>query len=396
MAPAKELELIDAVIDEFDVSLTQSDNSNIFPDRRTLRSCALVFRAFLRPSQKRLFSTVSTRSLGWGTTPDERMRLFSKLISSKPHIANYVRTLILGYRCARSKSLDHILLSLPNLQRLSLHPQRVTRYKYNEVVVGLPVEHKDSFRTVFSLPSLRSLSLRDHQFSTPAELQSLLSNSVELEELALYGIKFGTLPVADRPPRLVLKSLKLGSMATNSIDALLHTVDMSGLRSLCCDRYHPALFQAAPAIQNLTLVTVRSYFEAAFSDLFPLGANSIIPSNVETLSLHLNNPDLTSLALFLHRVGGSPPRAITSLRRIAIIIHVRSHYGGYHEAFFNNADSVLLAAAPSVEEVHFTVHQHHPTSRDMEVLIRRCLPMLEAKGVLKFSLAPGDSSRIEL
>ncbi|KAJ6583063.1 hypothetical protein DFH09DRAFT_1145224, partial [Mycena vulgaris] len=121
-------ELIDAIIDEFDISLT--DKEGRFLDRKTLRSCALVARAFTRPSQGKLFSMVNLqpKDVYGGQPLDERSRPFSKLLSSTPHIGPYVRTLILSYRCGRSYSLEHILSSLPKLRSLSLHPWITTHW----------------------------------------------------------------------------------------------------------------------------------------------------------------------------------------------------------------------------------------------------------------------------
>ncbi|KAJ7083254.1 hypothetical protein C8R44DRAFT_54875 [Mycena epipterygia] len=87
-------ELIDAIVDEFDIFLKDANDTS-FPDRKTLRACALVARSFVRPSQMKLFSTVDLFASPYGQPPDERSRSFSRLLSSRAHIGLYVRNLVL-------------------------------------------------------------------------------------------------------------------------------------------------------------------------------------------------------------------------------------------------------------------------------------------------------------
>ncbi|KAJ7766651.1 hypothetical protein B0H16DRAFT_369433 [Mycena metata] len=373
-------ELIDAIIDEFDVSLTDINNISIFPDQNALRSCALVSRAFVRPSQKKLFSIVSTQS-GWKESPDERLRLFSKLLASRPHIAQYVRTLNLGYRCVRSKSLDHILLSLPNLNTVNLYPWEDFRNRNWEPNQEFPKHHRDSFVFVFSLSSLRSLSLQDHRFSNADALLSMLSNSAGLEELVLRNIDFVDLQVADRPknrpdtPRLVLRSLKLIAMSTTNVDALLNAsiaVDISRLHSLYCDRYHASLLQAIPKVRDLTLFKYSS-------DTYPDEIN-VLSNALQNLSLNIDG--LLSPSSFIRRVGNFST-AIT-LKRISITI--RSNFGG---ALWQGIDS-LLSATPAAEEISFNLGKGFGP-RDSDA-IRVHLPLIDAKGILKITLLDRDLS----
>ncbi|KAJ7029376.1 hypothetical protein C8F04DRAFT_42610 [Mycena alexandri] len=389
-------ELIDTIIDEFDVSLTDIGDPRIFPDRKTLRSCALVSRAFVRPSQKKLFSTVSTRYRSgdrWAQSPDERLRLFSKLLASNPHIGQYVRTLNLGYRCGRSKSLDHILLALPNLNIVNLYPWRDFRSRNWHVAEEFPIHHRDSFLAVFSLSSLRILALRDHRFSNPVALLSMLSNSIGLEELVLHNIEFADLQVADRPkdrpdtPQLVLKSLTLIGMSISDIDTLLNAftnVDISHLQSLCCDRYHPSLFQAARTIRDLTLIAATHNY----TTLYPKQLGSTLPSTLQSLSVNIDR--LTLFSPFIHKLG--PLEAALTLKRISITVCFR--FSGTMLSGWPHTDS-LLSEAPSVEEICVNLHNNdHRVGTEAE--IRAFLPTIDAKGILKISFVSGDLRVAEL
>lgn len=236
-------EIIDAIIDELDASSTDG----IEP--KTLKSCALVARAFVRPSQMKLFATVNLHSYY-----HERSRLFSRLISSRPHIGHYVKNLNLAYRSGRSASLGQILSSLPKLKTISLYPQQADPF---------PTYHRDSFLAAFSLSSLRRLALRDHIFPDALELQSLLINSTGLEELVLIDIQFTNTSASEpetRPEsrRIVLRSLEFVGMPIDYMEAVLSSfsiVDIIHLRSLSCDRFHKPLFLAnAHSMEKLELV----------------------------------------------------------------------------------------------------------------------------------------------
>ncbi|KAJ7766650.1 hypothetical protein B0H16DRAFT_369434 [Mycena metata] len=382
--PAQELmdsvrlpqELIDAIIDEFDVSLTDIKNTRIFPDRNTLKSCALVSRAFVLPSQKKLFSIVTTLCAGWDGTPDERLRLFSKLLVSRPHIGQYVRTLTLAYRCARSKSLDYVLNSLPNLKTLLLHPWDELRGPNWDKPPEFPKHHRDSFIALFSQPSLRSLSLRKHQFSNAFELQSLFSNSVGLEELELLHIKLADVSALDSPngrphsPRVVLKSLNLAGMSISVIDALLEgftAVDISHLHSLCCDRFHPSLFQVARTIRDLTLIASTRQFAA----LYPEQSCLIPPSSLQSLSLIVDT--LANVPLLINRLGTL--KATPTLKRISISSYLIG------PSYLPQIESLLLEAS-SLEDICINFRNN---GAEIEAMIRASLPTIDAKGILKIS-----------
>ncbi|KAJ6557860.1 hypothetical protein B0H19DRAFT_1376427 [Mycena capillaripes] len=367
-------ELIDAIIDEFDASLTDDTNDTlVFPDRKALRSCALVCRAFVRPSQRNLFSTVNTRHTSYSQGYDERCRLFAKLLSSASHIGKYVKNLILGYRPARSTSLAQILSSLPNLETISLYPW----CDYRQSHYQLPAYHRDSFLAVFSLSSLRYLKLRDHEFSTVLELQSVLSNSIGLEELVLHNVTFSTLSAPatrSEPPRVVLKSLEFKGMRTTHVDAMLDSfsiVDLRHLRSLCSDRYHKSLFETnAHSIQDLTLIIhVRP---GSFPETMPL------PPGLR--SLHLKICSCFIITSTIRRLGDLA--AVKTLKRVSITVPG----AGETAPFLSEIDPLLAEVGSQLEQLHLKLNQPQYHQEDaIELVVRKAMTTLNPKGILRVS-----------
>ncbi|KAJ7665913.1 hypothetical protein DFH06DRAFT_1470163 [Mycena polygramma] len=366
-------ELIDAIIDEFDPFLPET---NEFPDLETLRSCALVARAFVRPSQSKLFHTVKTGGYYSynSSSPDERCRLFAKLLSSRPHVGHYVKNLIFVYRCARSTSLDQILSSLPNLKMMSLHPWH--DYRSKNRFQAFPTHHRDSFVAAFALASLRHLELRNHEFQDTAELQSMLSNSIGLEELVLRDITFAELSVPDLPteaaaPRVVLRTLELVGIRVDAVDAISHSftlVDVKHLHSFRCDRYHKTLFQAnARSIRELTLLVPRSQ-----AVLYP--ASISLPSALRSLTIKIAQNFV--LPQFIRSLGNLANAK--SLKRISVFARgVES---------WSEIDRPLANVGPELEELHvYLTKSRSPLPEIAENKTRECLPSMDARGVLSIS-----------
>ncbi|KAF7360120.1 Alpha-galactosidase [Mycena venus] len=379
-------ELIDAIIDEFDPSLQDDYNWRVFPDRKALRSCAVVASAFTRPSQMKLFSAVDLRPLDlYSQSPDERSRLFAKLLSSSPHIGQYVKNLVLAYRCGRSTSLGDILSSLPKLATLSLHPWS-DRFRWFAQSEPFPTYHRESFLAAFSLSSLRRLALRNHVFSDALELQSLLSNSIGLEELVLRSIEFTDTLVSDpytirpEPLRVVIRSLELLDMSVDHIDAVLNcftVVDIRHLRSFCCDRYYKALFaENARSIEKLTLI-IKDGRATFYPDRIPL------PVGLNSLSLIHYSPD--SLPVMMHRLGNLA--AVNSLTQLSFTM------GNYsrdpHASTWLQTDSLLSEIGSGLAEIHinFTDLSGNYRHEKAEFIstVRQSIPTMNTKAMLDIS-----------
>ncbi|KAJ7449032.1 hypothetical protein B0H11DRAFT_2079264 [Mycena galericulata] len=376
-------ELIDAIIDEFDISLQDKDNPTLYPDRNTLRACALVSRAFVGPSQRQLFSTVTLGANGYyGAPPDERSRSFSKILSSKPHIGSYVKNLILSYRSARSKSVETILSSLPKLKTLSLDPRHDRKYHQT---IPFPVHLRDSFIAAFSLVSLRRLEIRRHDFTDARDLDSILSNSLGLEELCLINVRFTdnssqALRIGSDSPRVSLRSLGLFAMQTADMKAVMNTftaVDVTHLRSISSDGFfEPLLHLNAPSLREL--ICIRSTW---FHATDPLGP--VLPANkVDTLTIRI--PSATEVTRTIRQLGN-----LQALKRVSIMAkHVVGDSGEWLKI-----DSLLADAGAALEDVHVCLDL--PTyirqTVFVEAAVRSDLPALNAKGILRITSTPETS-----
>ncbi|KAJ6579934.1 hypothetical protein DFH09DRAFT_1444196 [Mycena vulgaris] len=379
-------ELIDAIIDEFDPSLTEKNQRRVFPDRETLRSCALVAHVFVGPSQAKLFSTVNLFCLGCLKAPEERSRLFSKLLSSKPHIRFYVRTLQLSYRCTGSTFVGRILSSLPNLASLSLRPSFDDLL--DNIYPPFSTHLRDSILAVFSTTSLRRLELRDHQFNTAQELQHILENGRGLKELMLVHIQFADVSprpsgVHQGPSNVAIESLQIFQTQPDVIEAILNAftaVDITHLRSLSCDRYYKPLLQAnAHSIHELTLeVTTLDIVE-------PEPLDQILPTNSSLHTLNLKLDYIYVPVFFIDHCLGNLAR-LKALKRVSITGRMPS---------ISQApaiDKLLGSFASGLEEIH--VGMDIIKEGDTEAAFRRCMPTLDGTGVLKISTAaPGSAPR---
>ncbi|KAJ7772869.1 hypothetical protein DFH07DRAFT_801763 [Mycena maculata] len=383
-------ELIDAIIDEFDESLKDESNPPTYPDRKALRACALVSRAFVRPSQMKLFSTVNLRAVtSYGAPPDETYTAFSKLLSSKPHIGSYVRNLVLSYRSGRSNSVEYILSSLPKLKMLSLHPTR--DYAQWRETVPFPAHGKDAFLAVFSLASLQRLELRNHQFSDALELDAILSNSLGLKELLLAGIRFtgGSPRPSEKPARVVLRSLELLGMQDGQCEAMMSgfgAVDVTHLRSISLTGYSRSLLHAnSLSLEELTLVGQYSPGRS-----FPSHLDQILPPNtrLRTLNLRIYNFDIISA--IIRQLGNLAN--VKTLRRISITVPEP----GVAWDTMPGIDSLLQGVGSELEDIDFRfdngLNPHH--ARVDVARVRRCLPNLDAKGILRITYtSPGSELR---
>ncbi|KAJ7773409.1 hypothetical protein B0H16DRAFT_1512253, partial [Mycena metata] len=163
-------ELLDEIIGHFDLSRDFDHETS-----KTLRSCALVSRALVRPSQMALFCRISS----WDYFEDnhEFCEHFLALLSSSRHLVGYIRTLDIELPY---KGLDltlHILAALTQLHTLIMR----NSYSY-----PTPFPHDSS---VFALPTLRRVELSYFHFLRPQELHSALLKAASLEELVLSDIR---------------------------------------------------------------------------------------------------------------------------------------------------------------------------------------------------------------
>ncbi|KAJ7697613.1 hypothetical protein B0H17DRAFT_1177584 [Mycena rosella] len=233
-------ELVDMILNEINVeNIKWRHLCHPRKRLRTLRSCALVARAFSRRSQMHLFSVVQLDMLE--PEPAGLIAHFAELLSASPHIATYVRELSFQHTYGNAEHLAHILSSLPNLERIATvsavnydpeeyHEQAPWRYHHPLL--------KDAFLVAFARPTFRCIDLGDHEFSDATELDSVLHNSSGLEDVRLYRVAFKTrspktptVP-SSHLPRSVIKSLTVSAMDPADIMDLCTVVDFTRLKRL--------------------------------------------------------------------------------------------------------------------------------------------------------------------
>ncbi|KAJ7663489.1 hypothetical protein B0H17DRAFT_1336891 [Mycena rosella] len=365
-------ELIDAVIDEFDISLADKNNRDLF--RETLRSCALAARSFVRPSQAKLFSEVNLCAYS-SSSPDDRAKLFSKLLSFANHIRPYVRTLTLSY-AERSNSIDRILSSLPKLKALFLHPWGTHGRR-----PAFPVQLRASFLAVLSTDSLRRLDLRDHTFDGPHELQQILSNGAGLKELALHNVGFANRSpqpcgLHSDPPRVVLESLEVFQISTEDMEALLNAftvVDVTRLRSISCDRLYKPLLQAnSHSVQELTLII---HLMTRMISFYEETLQQVLPATSSLRSLVLRSFHVPTLLTTIRRLG--------NLTGMAALEQVSVTAPADNWTTWRTIDVELAKISPKVQ-IHIGLIDY---PQGDEVACRRALSKLDAKGILSISSA---------
>ncbi|KAJ7697654.1 hypothetical protein B0H17DRAFT_1177604 [Mycena rosella] len=329
----------------------------------------------------KLFSSINLRSTG--ESPDERSQLFSELLSSKPHIQSYIRTLILSYRPARSKSVEHILSSLPKLRSISLHPTINYPYGWHS---SFSVYLRDSFHAVFATTTLRRIELRSHSFDGPQELQRILSNSLSLTELVLDEICFEHVALRSTEkhpgsPRTVLQSLGVFRMLPDVVDAVLDAfiaIDIKHLRSISCDRYQNSLLQANTySIQEHTLIVANN------PDVFHKDAlYAVLPPSTSLHTLHVRMRAYKTPVI--NRLGNLA--SLRALKKLTITATKRNLMGGRPE--WPAVDSRLAEVGSGLESVHLILTDYRDGD---EVRYRQLMPGLDAKGILSVSLAPPGS-----
>ncbi|KAJ7443873.1 hypothetical protein FB451DRAFT_1295277 [Mycena latifolia] len=369
-------ELIDTIIDEFDLD---TNNPNLFPDLEVLRSCALVSRAFVRPSQMKLFSTVDLCGT-YGQSADEKSSLFSKLISARPHLRSYIKTLILSYRCARSNSVDRILSSL------SLHPSLQYARRGDYLHPAFPILLRQTFLAVFSMASLRCLELRNHQFEDPQDLENILSNSLGLKELVLFSIRFASIPplpseIRPDPPRVLLESLEVFQMLNDHVDAVLASftvVDVTHLRFITCDRYYRSLLHAnAHSIQKLTRIESLLGDEYIQAPRNPL--DEALPADTSLRRLIVRVRTLGAMTFMVRQLG--------NLARMKALKHV-AITGPHRLPAWPSVDALLADLCTGLNAFHIGLDNYGEAGEDTH---RSFLPALNATGILRIL----PSSKVE-
>ncbi|KAJ7060899.1 hypothetical protein C8F01DRAFT_177148 [Mycena amicta] len=231
-------ELLESIVDQ--IAPLHEWPSSVFSneeDLKTLHTCSLVSRAFVRSCQLRLFAGIGFRDPHFGSEPHSSYTLFSDLISRSPHISAYVRHLHVVYHLADAVPLANILCTVTNLRSINLYPVGTPIFLWD----AHPTALKEAFYTALSRPTLSRINMVQYKFADAAQLHGLLRNAVGLKQLEMLYIRFEghdfDSEAADLRPDLpiVLDSLLLRDFSATdlaSIQRAFTSFDLAHLRTI--------------------------------------------------------------------------------------------------------------------------------------------------------------------
>ncbi|KAJ6487619.1 hypothetical protein C8R45DRAFT_1213692 [Mycena sanguinolenta] len=371
--------IIDAVVGDLDLSQDPWIVDNTSEVLGTLKSCALVTRAFVRPCQVYIFHgiTISDRD-------DVRLPplVLSTLLSESPHLALHIRAIYFEYSVAADaenvEPMKHILASASNMERLDLYPDTTSQ---SVVWSQYPGPMRTAFASAFALPYLRHITLWYSHFNDASELQFLLRESFSLKTLVLRSITFepserAEISKTSSPPRVVLDSLHLYFFDAEQVQELLHSftaIDITRLRTLYLHNspMKTLLRVNAPTIRELK---IRAYYPEALLDA-SVDADALSAAhNLQTLDLKV--PFLSTLNKMLRKLGNLSQ--LTRLRSISVTVSQRTLQADWAEL-----DGLLgVDDLPALKEVNVfsgsQFEEPHP-----EALLRTWMPTLTGRNVLR-------------
>ncbi|KAE9394292.1 hypothetical protein BT96DRAFT_998673 [Gymnopus androsaceus JB14] len=297
-------ELVDCILD------------NLYFDKATLLNCALVGRAWLPSSQRRIFREVILDQDFTSVAPHALVDAYLKttrhldtLFAEKPYLASYVRSLELRSFTQSSKAVCTTTASL--VRRLSNLNSLSFDYVHWE---SMPALLKAALTDICQAPSITRFSAVDFYTPSFAKLASLLSHMRNLKMLhvSIYNGHIGwnvpnssSFQKASHPPRSIqLDELQLHNVPglmpwfqrdwcpfeTRDLNSLVITgeVDMANLQYFGTDLRELTLGYTGNLDVNLAhLVDIRSL---SLVRLYQADATSIVPW-VEALFKSLLNPD---------------------------------------------------------------------------------------------------------
>ncbi|KAF7332339.1 hypothetical protein MKEN_00115600 [Mycena kentingensis (nom. inval.)] len=282
-------ELVDTILDILAASFGPEDRPELL---QTFSACSLTSRAFLRPSQARIFESLklymsphtNCTRVDISSVLDTTTRL-AQLLDGAAQIAGYVQTLDVAYPReiphngvgdAYVDALHRVFAALSperrvhNLETLVLQP-RVTDDEEASVVYAIPPALEAALLPVRS--SLRRLELTRTRFTTINELEDVISSMPSLKDLALREVQCYDSDSDNsdsESPRVrststsgsgvvILESLELRVAQSHfyqeAVESFRHPETLTNLRSVCIDEYDVFLLQTNQAtLQELTLV----------------------------------------------------------------------------------------------------------------------------------------------
>ncbi|KAJ7510659.1 hypothetical protein B0H11DRAFT_1955653 [Mycena galericulata] len=313
-------ELVDLVIDE------AADSS------ATLRSCALVCKAFLPSSQAHIFSQIEL-ILTAGSTPSQRFERLYEVLCQSPHFIRYIKNLqIICYlqddteRDTVLESLDTslflVLSLLPSLRSFSMTDLSSTvwrqfparskaamcdlcrRSDLSRLVLNNVKQLTISeFSWLVSSPSLTDLTLGTTTI-LPGDGEAITGGDSQLTSVGFHESKYGKTETIIswllRGNRLSKVTRLWGTWKAGNTAHLQELIDACNrtLRDLYLMSFFD-LYQPSPTFQNPSLASTPSLRVVAieFSVYLTRDAGHLIPRLTNLLESHGSPSTLTTISL---------------------------------------------------------------------------------------------------
>lgn len=231
-------ELIDSVID------------HCHDSRPTLKTCAVICKAWLSPSRSHLFHTITLhpppkpKRKAVVKRITDAQRLF-RMLQFSPQIVPYIRDLSICEGMAgrewiaQEKTLPVLLSTFKNIQSFKFEREASMQISW----MDLPTDVQDALAGILASPTLLELSLVGLVFDSPVDLHWMLKACKTLRVLQVNhlllrdGSSELLLPgIRERQQRAPLDILEVGPRTSTAlIDSLLHpesTINVSSVRKL--------------------------------------------------------------------------------------------------------------------------------------------------------------------
>ncbi|CAK5274334.1 unnamed protein product [Mycena citricolor] len=257
----------------------------VFESKDWLQKLCTSSPHFVHACQRKLFFLVDLcAKLDTGR---ERLHRFYRLLKMSPHLARYVKHLILPVDLLEDPRMVKILKCLVNLRSASI-------YNYAEAILSM----EDSFGTLTFVNRLRRLELRVHTFADFVEFDTIIGSFPVLRELLLETVDFdqhtGYRLATKRGALVTLKTLELYAIPEDTVDAMLqalHKVDMTCLHALSVDRQHEDLFRRN--VGTLRELTLHVALELSCPEFYSSNLSILLhPSHkLRRINLFLRRPE---------------------------------------------------------------------------------------------------------
>ncbi|KAF7319161.1 hypothetical protein HMN09_00252600 [Mycena chlorophos] len=388
-------ELIDAIVDS--VADPRQDGGI---HEETLRACSLAGRAFVRPCQQRLFSSLklytahnSFCARGTEASVIQTSLQLAQVLRDSPHLAPYVRQVSVAYPKSISvlyepeylQALADVFQHLSGLETLALQPRPINGH---EIRTSSPIP-QDLVAPVLLSPScenLRRLELTRIRLTNIAEIEDILGVANQLKELVLRDIRIyeddervssRETTRYRRPPPLEYLELRVvpSYFYQEALEAFVDRSRITNLRSICIDEYDDLILRSnASTLEEICMIRQHG------QDVHLVGTGLLDA---------LSGPVLRSLHLKLTRDLTNLP---TNIQHIRNLTNTRAAFGANKSIFINLQDESLLSQLLSdIDDLFGGAHIHPGPKRVVMQLafrgriqeVRGWMPSLDARGVLE-------------